>query len=80
MKVRFVYENENNVSKWRGFGMMRGTQHHRMLLEDIMGLSIGTEIVYLIHQSHNFIAGKNLTSCELGGLARCSRATDFLSS
>ena len=42
-------------------GTTLGTQHHRMLLEDIMGLSVGTEIVYLIHQSHIFIAGEKPT-------------------
>ena len=42
-------------------GMTLGTQHDRMLLEDIMGLSVGTEIVYLIHQSHIFVAGEKPT-------------------
>ena len=42
-------------------GTTLGTQHHRMLLEDIMGLSVGTEIVYLIHQSHIFVAGEKPT-------------------
>jgi len=32
-------------------GTTLGNQHHRMLLEDIMGLSVGTEIVYLTNSS-----------------------------
>ena len=42
-------------------GTTLGNQHHRMLLEDIMGISVGTEIVYLIHQSQDFVAGANPT-------------------
>ena len=44
-------------------GMTIGNQHHQMLLGDIMGLSVGMEIVYLIHQSHDFVAGANPTWC-----------------
>ena len=35
-------------------GMAIGHTHHRMLLEDIMGLSLGGDeiSIYLIHQSH----------------------------
>ena len=38
-------------------GMAIGHTHHRMLLEDIMGLSVGSEILYLIHQSHSSVSG-----------------------
>ena len=44
-------------------GMAIGHTHHRMLLEDIMGLSLGGDeiSIYLIHQSHSFVSGENET-------------------
>ena len=42
-------------------GMAIGHTHHRMLLEDIMGLSVGVKIIYLIHQSHTFVSGAKET-------------------
>jgi len=53
--------NMQSLFKNGEIGMPLGMQHHRMLLEDIMGLSVGTEIVYLIHQSHVFVAGEKPT-------------------
>ena len=49
-------------------GTTLGTQHHRMLLEDIMGLSVGTEIVYLIHLSYISLMFLLLGRNQLGGL------------
>ncbi len=35
--------------------------HHRMMLEDIMGLQANKEVILLIHQSHKFVSGKENT-------------------
>jgi len=53
-KMKKLFENGE-------IGITLGNKHHRMLLEDIMGLSVGTEIIYLIHQSHDFVTGANPT-------------------
>ena len=54
-KMQSLFNNNGEI------GMTLGMQHHRMLLEGIMGLSVGMEIVYLIHQSHIFVAGEKPT-------------------
>ena len=42
-------------------GSTLGHSHHRMLLEDVMGISVGEKIIFLIHQSHNFVSGNKET-------------------
>ena len=44
-------------------GYTLGQHHHRLLVEDIMGLKVGTDLILLIHQDHNLLSKEKDTWC-----------------
>jgi hypothetical protein len=48
-------------SKAGEIGYTLSQHHHRLLIEDIMGIAVGKELILLIHQDHHFLHKQNET-------------------
>ena len=45
----------DNLTKACEIGYTISQHHHRLLIEDIMGMEVGKELILLIHQDHQFL-------------------------